>query len=66
VVLRAADVSKRHCQVLLRDGEAVVEDLGSVNGVRVNGQPVQRSALHAGDRLEIAAHAFEVRASGGR
>jgi pSer/pThr/pTyr-binding forkhead associated (FHA) protein len=62
VVLRAADVSKRHCRILL-DGDRVwVEDLGSVNGICVNGQPVTRAALHDGDVLDVAGQEFEVRA----
>jgi serine/threonine protein kinase len=56
-------VSKRHCRLLLHEGRVFVEDLGSVNGTCVNGQPVERSELRAGDRLSIGGHNFRVAAS---
>lgn len=61
IVLKASDVSKRHCQILLQPEDQVfVEDLESVNGTRVNGYSVKRSALKDGDRLDIARHAFQI------
>lgn len=46
-------VSRRHCQIF-RDGDScTVEDLGSTNGVFVNGQKVQRLGLRDGDRLRV-------------
>jgi serine/threonine-protein kinase len=61
IILRAADVSKRHCQIYWEADELLVEDLGSANGTCVNGRPVTRCRLQDGDRLEIAGHAFQVR-----
>jgi serine/threonine protein kinase len=61
LVLRAADVGKRHCQILLQGGHAIVEDLDSINGTCLNGQAVERARLEDGDRLDIAGHAFVVR-----
>jgi serine/threonine protein kinase len=63
LVLRAADVSKHHCRIVFGPGEVVVEDLGSANGIAVNGETVERAVLHEGDRLSIAGHTFEVRLS---
>jgi serine/threonine protein kinase len=60
VILRAADVSKRHCQITLEGEEAVVEDLTSANGTSVNGRRVDRATLSDGDTLTIAGHTFEV------
>ena len=47
-------VSRRHAQIVV-DGDVVrVVDLGSRNGVRVNGLPVTSTAvLHDGDRIRI-------------
>jgi serine/threonine protein kinase len=61
VVLKSGDVSKRHCRVLRQPDGVFVEDLDSVNGISVNGQPVRRARLSDGDRLEIARHVFQVR-----
>lgn len=57
VVLSDSNVSRRHAEIRPdgRDGW-VISDLGSTNGVRVNGQPVQQgrpAPLQAGDRLDI-------------
>jgi eukaryotic-like serine/threonine-protein kinase len=61
VVIKKSDVSKRHCRILLRDDYAEVEDLDSVNGTSVNGEPISRRRLSDGDMLEIAEYAFRVR-----
>jgi hypothetical protein len=61
VTLKASDVSKQHCRVLLKPGSVEVEDLDSANGTFVNGDPVARVALAHGDRLKVAGHEFEVR-----
>ena len=35
-----AEVSRRHCELILEDGMVFVRDLGSVNGTLVNGVPI--------------------------
>jgi predicted Ser/Thr protein kinase len=62
IQLLSQAVSKRHCRLLLHGGRLSVEDLGSVNGTCVNGQPVERAELRAGDRLSIGGHNFDVAA----
>jgi hypothetical protein len=48
-------VSRRHCCVDLQDnGEVAVRDLGSTNGIRINGQRVEKGRLRLGDELSIA------------
>jgi serine/threonine protein kinase len=61
LILRAADVSKQHCQILLEDNQVIVEDLGSANGTFVNDRPVQRARLRDGDQLRIVRYGFQVR-----
>ncbi len=58
--MRAADVSKQHCQILVEPDRVVVEDLGSANGTFVNDRRIQQARLRDGDRLRVAAHEFEV------
>ena len=55
VVLSDSNVSRRHARIgLAADGAWTIEDLGSTNGVHVNGRRVtEPTALRAGDRLDI-------------
>ena len=47
-------VSRHHCCMMHENGEVVVRDLGSTNGIRINGQRVEMGRLKAGDELSIA------------
>jgi hypothetical protein len=47
-------VSRRHAEIRYADGKATVIDLGSTNGIRVNGRPVQQAELQDGDRIDLA------------
>lgn len=45
-------VSRRHARIVVQGSVAAVEDLGSRNGVRVNGKPIRdRTVLADGDRV---------------
>lgn len=46
-------ISHEHAEVQLKDGTVTVFDLDSANGMRVNGVPVSRAVLEAGDVLEL-------------
>jgi hypothetical protein len=63
VIGRAADsdvrvddpgVSRHHAELRYSDGEVELIDLGSTNGVSVNGTPAGRSRLRDGDRIDVA------------
>jgi FHA domain len=47
-------VSRQHCCMSQEKGEVTVRDLGSTNGIRINGQRVERGRLRHGDELSIA------------
>jgi pSer/pThr/pTyr-binding forkhead associated (FHA) protein len=47
-------VSRQHCCMVQENGEVVVRDLGSTNGIRINGQRVEIGRLKVGDELSIA------------
>ncbi len=55
IVIADTAISRKHAVVEWRDGEYVIKDLGSLNGVFVNGQRVsdQGHALRDGDKIEI-------------
>lgn len=46
-------VSARHAEVFLQDDAWVVSDLGSVNGVFLNGRRTWKAALGAGDEVRL-------------
>lgn len=53
VVLSDPNTSRRHAEVR-RDGEGwTVVDLGSTNGIKVNGRRVDQAALQPGDRITL-------------
>jgi len=49
-------VSRRHCCMMVdrESDELVIRDLGSTNGIRINGQRVEMGKLRPGDELSIA------------
>lgn len=47
-------VSRHHCCMTQDNGDVVVRDLGSTNGIRINGQRVEIGRLRPGDELSIA------------
>jgi len=53
--IRIADplVSRRHCQIMLDEGEVHLQDLGSRNFTLVNGKQVEKCLLHPGDEINI-------------
>jgi anti-anti-sigma factor len=62
VPLDDPEVSRRHAEVLDRDGRLVLVDLGSSNGTLLNGQRVQGEApLADGDVLQIGRARLTVR-----
>ncbi|MGY1601963.1 FhaA domain-containing protein [Geodermatophilus sp. SYSU D00815] len=46
-------VSRKHVDVVLDNGTAIAEDLGSTNGTLVNGRRINRQALSDGDVIRI-------------
>jgi Protein of unknown function (DUF3662)/Inner membrane component of T3SS, cytoplasmic domain len=53
VVVDDPNVSRRHIELRREDEGWMVADLGSTNGVRVNGRRVERSPLRSADRITI-------------
>jgi eukaryotic-like serine/threonine-protein kinase len=61
LIIRASDVSKRHCRILISSDEILIEDLASANGTWVNGRQIRKAPLTTGDRLRIGNHEFLVK-----
>ncbi|HEC23543.1 MAG TPA: FHA domain-containing protein [Chloroflexi bacterium] len=52
----AQTVSRRHCRIFQREGAYFIEDLGSMNGTRVNDEPLHPGHVHRledGDRVAV-------------
>jgi DNA-binding winged helix-turn-helix (wHTH) protein len=57
-----ASVSRRHARILVENGSATLEDLGSKNGTFVNGEPVRGpTRLSDGDEVEVGRAAMTFR-----
>jgi pSer/pThr/pTyr-binding forkhead associated (FHA) protein len=52
-ILSHPRVSLRHCCIAQVDDHTVVRDLGSTNGLRINGVRVEEARLESGDELAI-------------
>jgi serine/threonine protein kinase len=63
--LKQRTASRHHCLIRREPDGAVVEDLGSMAGTRVNGRQIEKARLHDGDRLEVAGETFRVRLTPG-
>jgi len=53
VVIKDNTVSRKHAQISLTNEGYKVTDLGSFNGITVNGKSVQSAALQNNDLIEI-------------
>jgi ABC-type multidrug transport system ATPase subunit/pSer/pThr/pTyr-binding forkhead associated (FHA) protein len=52
LVIESASVSRRHVRIFFQDGHYFIEDLGSSNGTRLNGKPLDKpEQLHHGDQI---------------
>jgi predicted component of type VI protein secretion system len=61
VRIPSADVSRRHCRLLMQDGVVTIEDLDSVNGTFVNGRRIRDpEVVRPGDSLEVGPVTFIV------
>ncbi|MBY0524468.1 MAG: FHA domain-containing protein [Gemmataceae bacterium] len=53
-------VSRRHCCIAQVNDYLVVRDLGSTNGIRINGVRTLEGKLNAGDELTIGSHRYRI------
>ncbi|WNG50788.1 FHA domain-containing protein [Archangium minus] len=62
IVLGGDLVSRRHARLVVEGDSLLIEDLGSRNGSRVNGAPLQgRLNLHPGDTISLGENTLSVR-----
>lgn len=58
--LNSKKVSRKHCVLAQVDGYLVVRDLGSTNGIRINGVRVGEGRLLPGDELTIGNFRYQI------
>ena len=60
IALPFSNVSGLHCELTFKQGYWFVTDLGSTNGIKVNGIRVHKRALSPGDTITIAKRTFRI------
>jgi sigma-B regulation protein RsbU (phosphoserine phosphatase) len=53
LILRDSRASRRHAQIVVEDGQYIIEDAESRHGVFVNGERIERQHLNNSDRIEF-------------
>lgn len=65
IFLNDITVSREHAVLTLTGGEVTIEDVGSLNGVYVNGASVTRTVLTDGDSVQIGRFQMMFHSGGG-
>jgi pSer/pThr/pTyr-binding forkhead associated (FHA) protein len=60
VQLNSKKVSRRHCVLAQVNDYLVIRDLGSTNGIRINGKKLAEGKLHPGDEVSIGNFRYQV------
>ena len=60
ICLNFQNISGTHCELTLKNGVWHLRDLGSTNGVKVNGDKTFRRPLRPGDEIGIANHRYRI------
>src|SRR5262245_20045228 len=60
IQIESRKISRRHCCVAQVGDYLVVRDLGSTNGIRINGVRVLEGRLRAGDELTIGNFRYQI------
>jgi len=60
VQLNSKKISRRHCCLAQVNDYLIIRDLGSTNGVRINGERVVEGKLNIGDELTIGNFRYQV------
>lgn len=53
------NASSEHARIVTLGNDCFLEDIGSTNGTRVNGKPINKHVLQHNDLIEIGGHRFQ-------
>ncbi len=63
--LTERNVSRRHARLLRQNGSVLVEDLGSYNGIKLNGERIQgQVSVQSGDLIQIGDYDLAIKQEG--
>lgn len=60
ICLHFPNISGNHCELTYAEGAWVIRDLNSTNGIKVNGQRVERKVLRPDDTITIGKRNFTI------
>lgn len=60
ICLKFQNISGTHCELAFKSGVWHLRDLGSTNGVKVNGEKTLRRPLRPGDEISVANHKYTI------
>jgi len=60
ICLRLPNVSGLHCELSFQDGFWMIKDMGSTNGIKVNGARVMKKVLNPGEKITIAKKTYTI------
>lgn len=60
IQLNSRKVSRKHCCVAQVKDYLIVRDLGSTNGIRINGVRVKEGVVHVGDELTVGNYRYQL------
>jgi len=60
VALPFSSISREHARLFLEDDKLMIEDMGSSNGVQVNGEKTKKAQLGPGDMVQLGVVEFRV------
>jgi len=60
VALESRKISRKHCIIAVLPDQLIIRDLGSTNGILVNGKKLTEARLLQGDELELGGVRFRL------
>lgn len=60
VALAFSSISREHARIFTEDDQLFIEDLGSSNGVQINGEKLKRGVIAPGDMVQLGVVEFRV------
>lgn len=60
IQLNSKKVSRRHCCIAQVNDYFVIRDLGSTNGIKINGERVVEGRLKPGDEITIGNYSYQL------
>ena len=53
IVFEEKNVSRKHAQIIMKEGQYFIVDSGSTGGTKLNGEKIEEKDIHTGDVIEI-------------